>query len=308
MKIGIDVSKSRLDIEASIWQGSKQFKNETNDINRFIQKISASPVELVVMEATGGYERKLALALQQSGIKVSVVNPRQTKNFAKSLDLHAKTDAIDAKMLLRFAEAIAPAPSSIISEEQYQLQQLLVRRLQLIKQRTQEKNRRSNNLPADVRKSINGIIRALNIQIKRVTVQLECLIMKSADRSSHINRLLTANGIGEITAYALCALLPELGQLNRKQIAALVGVAPFNKDSGDTSKPRSIFGGRAEIRSALYMATLSAVRHNPDLKTFYKRLSSKGKKKKVALVACMRKLLVRLNAMVREKENWKDNL
>lgn len=304
MNIGIDVSKSRLDVHYSTWSESKQFDNDAKGIEKFIKSIIALAVERVVMEATGGYERKVALALEKAKINVCIVNPRLTRNFAKSLGLRAKTDEIDAMMLSRYAEAIKPAPTKIMSADDYALQQLLMRRLQLINQRTREKNRRAHEPIPAVRKSIIAVIKALNLQIKSITKELENQISDKPLLTQKIERLQTASGIGVVSAYALVIFLPELGTLNRKQIAALLGVAPFNCDSGNRQGLRSIFGGRSEVRSIMYMATLAAIRSNPYIKNFYKRLLHRGKRKKIALVACMRKFIVCLNAMIKNNQNW----
>lgn len=305
MNIGIDVSKSYLDVYCNTWGETRQFKNETRGIKRLIKELCKNPVELVVMEATGGYERTVAVALQEHGINIAVVNPRLTKNFARSLGLRAKTDKIDAQMLQRYAAAIKPAPTQVLSSVDYELQQLLMRRLQLVSQRTQEKNRRSREPLPTIKKSITAVIRTLNLQINAITKELTRGIASQPLLESNVARLQTASGVGILTAYGLCVLLPELGMLNRKQIAALVGVAPFNNESGGRQAARSIFGGRAPVRSLLYMATLSAVRSNPHIKSFYKRLLQHGKKKKVALVACMRKFLICLNAMLKSNQDWR---
>jgi transposase len=261
--------------------------------------------ELVVMEATGGYERLISKSLQSSGIKVSVMNPWQTHNFAKSLGKRAKTDKIDARMLAKYAEVINPSPTVVLSDKDYALRQLVLRRTQLVKQRTQEKNRLQQSSPL-VAKSIRKMIKLIKGEIKGIEAQIKTSVASDSELSVKAETLQSAKGVGLVSAYSLCTMLPELGHLNRRQIAALVGVAPFNRDSGDKSGQRSIVGGRADIRTVLYMATLSATRSNKKIKPYYQKLLKQGKKKKVALVACMRKLLVCLNAMLKNKESWQD--
>ena len=304
MYVGIDVSKSRLDVKGNNWAKPEQYRNTSNGVQKLVKKLGDAKVELVVMEATGGYERLSAKALQEAGIKLAVMNPWQVRNFAKGLGLRAKTDAIDAELLSKFGETVKPAVTKVLNDEEYELRQLLKRRMQLVAQRVQEKNRLENTTAA-VRKSIREVIKSLKAQIKAITAQIEKLIDKDEALKENAAILQSAKGVGKIVAFSFCGMLPELGKLNRKQIAALVGVAPFNHDSGNHTGQRTTAGGRSEIRSLLYMATLTAIRCNPKIKSYYKKLViSKGKKKKVALVACMRKFLVCLNAMLKTKKNW----
>lgn len=307
MYVGIDVSKGKLDVGCTTWESVEQYTNDNKGIGKLLNRIGDSVPELVVMESTGGYERLVAKALQAQNIRLAVMNPWQTHNFAKSLGQRAKTDTIDAKMLAQFGQVVKPAATSVITDDEFELKQIVLRRMQLVQQRTQEKNRLEHASPV-VKKSLQKMIKLFNAEIKQIEGKIEKLVAKGDGLAGRAQQLQSAKGIGLISAYSLCMLLPELGTLNRKQIAALVGVAPFNHDSGNKSGQRSIFGGRAQVRSALYMATLTAVRHNKKIKAFYLKLLKKGKKKKVALVACMRKFLISLNAMLKANQSWNDNI
>ena len=304
MYVGIDVSKGKLDVAGSVWSAPEQYRNSKGGIGKLVKKLAKEKATLVVMESTGGYERAVAKALQERQIPVAVVNPWRTHNFAKSLGERAKTDSIDAEMLWKFGEAVKPSPTTVSSDDEFELKQLLLRRIQLVHQRTSEKNRLEHAAPV-VAQSIRKMIKALRTEIAKITEKIGELLAKDVQQMSKIALLKSAKGIGDLSAYSLKLLLPELGTLNRKQIAALVGVAPFNHDSGTQQGERCIKGGRSEIRSVLYMATLTAIRCNPKIKTFYKKLVKKGKRKKVALVACMRKFLVCLNAMLKTNQEWK---
>lgn len=303
MYIGIDVSKARLDVMGTRWKSAESYENSRKGIMKLMKRLGKEKPSLAVMESTGGYERGVAKALQALEVKLAVMNPWQTSNFAKSLGLRAKTDKIDAGVLASFAEAVKPLETKISSDEEFELKQLVLRRQQLVAQKVQEKNRLEHASPV-VATSIRKMIKVLSAEIKQIKGKIESLIKKNELLSEKVELLKSAKGIGAITAYSLCLLLPELGVLGRKQISALVGVAPFNRDSGGSVGQRRISGGRSEVRSVLYMATLTAIRSNTKIKDFYKKLTSKGKKKKVALVACMRKFLVCLNAMVKTNKSW----
>lgn len=305
MYLGIDVSKGKLDVSSTTWGSVEQYTNNSKGVSKLVERLRVEKPQLVVMESTGGYERLVAKALQDNEIKVSVMNPWQTHNFGKSLGQRAKTDVIDAGVLAKFAEVIKPVVTRILSDEEFELKQLVLRRIQLVNQKTQEKNRLEHASEL-IAKSIRKMIKLIGGEIKQIASKIEKLIAKNTTMAKLAETLQSANGIGMITAYSLCTLLPELGTLNRKQIAALVGVAPFNRDSGDKNGQRTISGGRSEVRSVLYMATLTAIRCNKKIKAFYKKLVSKGKKKKVALVACMRKFLVCLNTMIKTNQSWND--
>lgn len=306
MYVGIDVSKASLDVMHQSWKKSEKFANRNTGIRRLLKKLSGEPTALVVIESTGGYERLVAKSLDAAGIKVAVVNPMQTHNFAKVLNLRAKTDPIDAHLLATYAERMKPSPTTLLSDEAFQLQQLVKHRLDLVAQRTQAKNRLGHET-GFVASSTKRVIKFLDKEIASAEGELAQQIKSSEAYADKAAQLQSASGVGLITAYSFCALLPELGQLNRKAVAALVGVAPYNQDSGGKTGQRSVSGGRRELRCVLYMATLTAIRSNPPIRAFYKQLVGRGKKKKVALVACMRKFLVCLNAMMRNKERWKSN-
>ena len=305
MYIGIDVSKKKLDVGSTAWESVEQYRNNNKGVEKLLERLSKEVLELVVMESTGGYERLVAKALQEKEIKLAIMNPWQTCNFGKSLGLRAKTDTIDATVLAKFGEVVKPRATAVLTDEEFELKQLVLRRIQLVRQNTQEKNRLEHASPL-IKKSLQKMIRLLSGEIKQIEGKIEKLVRENVCMSKQAELLQSAKGIGLVTAYTLCMLLPEIGTLNRKQIAALVGVAPFNHDSGAKCGQRSICGGRSEVRSALYMATLSAIRHNKKIKAFYRKLLAKGKKKKVALVACMRKFLVCLNAMLKANQCWSD--
>ena len=306
MHVGIDVSKAHLEVMATTWKKSERYANSSKGIKSLTARLGKENPELVVLESTGGYERNIAKELQAAGIKKAVVNPWQTHNFARGLGLRAKTDPIDSEMLARFGEAVKPRQTEVPTEQEYELQQLVMRRIQLVQQKTQELNRLQQADAATIKRSIRAVLKALRAQIKAISSQIKTQVNKSEIWKEKAQILQSAKGIGEIIAFSFCALLPELGKLNRKQIGALVGVVPYNHDSGRLKGQRCISGGRAEVRSLLYMAALTAIRCNDKIKSFYKHLLPANRlKKKVAIVACMRKLLVCLNAMCKTGQAWK---
>lgn len=305
--IGIDVSKARLDWAQWPPQGSGQQANDDQGITVLVAHCRGLNIERVVLEATGGYEVGCATALLAAGLPVVVVNPRQVRDFAKALGLLAKTDSLDAAVLARFAHVIRPELRPLPDEQAQALEALMTRRRQLVGMQTMEKNRLAQALPS-LRGGIRDHIDWLRRQIADTTDGLRQSLEQSPAWQVRCNLLKTAPGIGDITAMTLIAELPELGALNRKQIAALVGVAPLNRDSGTFKGRRTVWGGRATVRSALYMAALTAVRPGSGaLALFHQRLRAAGKPFKVALTAVMRKLLTRLNAMVRDNKPWTDN-
>lgn len=260
------------------------------------------------MEATGSYQKPVAMALLEAGHCVAVVNPRQVRRFAQGIGILAKTDKIDAKILARYAELVRPRTMEKPSENQVQIADLASRRRQLIDLRTAESNRLKQTQQKSVCKSIEQTIQFLNEQIEAIDKQIESLIESDEAWSDQAKLVKSVPGVGKGTAAALAANLPELGRLNRQEIAALVGIAPFNRDSGQFRGKRSIQGGRKQIRSVLYMAALSARRCNPIIREFAQRLTAQGKATKVVLVACMRKLLVILNTMVKNNTHWNPTL
>ena len=304
--IGVDVSKLKLDIAID---EKKHFTidNQENRFPKLIQSIEDIDNICFVMEATGGYERKLVNFLLSKGIAVSVVNAKRVRDYAKAIGQHAKNDRIDAHVIRQYAKIAQPKLCVRQSDSALQLDALIKRRDQLVKQRTAEKHHLEAAIHPDPIRSIKKFIKVFDKEIELIETKIKKLIKTDENLKKQMKQLTQVTGIGDITAATLLALLPELGQLSNKQISALVGVAPFCKDSGMVKGHRVIWGGRALIRSTLYMATLSAVFHNKPIKTFYQRLIANGKLKKVALVACMRKLLTILNSMIKNNTEWNPN-
>jgi transposase len=301
--VGIDVSKSRLDIATRPTNAGWQVDNTEKGIASLVDKLKQLKPALIVLEATGGYETAVTAALASEGSPVAVVNPRQVRDFAKSLGKLAKTDKIDAALLAHFADAIRPELRLLPDEQTQELQGLLVRRRQLIEMLVAEKNR----LPMTHKRLIAGVkehIQYLEHQLEDLDQEIQDRLRSSPVWREQEDLLRSVPGVGKVLSATILAELPELGKLNRKQIAALVGVAPFNCDSGKKRGKRAIWGGRAFVRSALYMAALSARRFNPVIKSFYEKLVAAGKPFKVAMTACMRKLLTILNAMLHSGTRW----
>lgn len=303
--IGIDVSKQQL--EVAVHESDCQFRcaNKVNAFGKLIVELIDRRPALVVLEATGGLEIPVVNALHAAGLPVVVVNPRQVRDFAKALGQLAKTDRLDARVLAHFAAAIKPPLRPIKSKEEQELAALTGRRDQLIEMLIDEKNRRASAASDTVRDQIKEHIDWLEECIAELDEQLKALLQSSAPWQAKADILQSVPGIGPVVSCSLIADLPELGTLNRQQISKLVGVAPLNRDSGQQCGPRHIYGGRAELRRVLYMAALSAARHNLVIKEFYERLCAKQKPFKVAITACMRKLLSIINVMVRDNTCWK---
>lgn len=301
--VGIDVSKKNLDVFVRPSGAELRVDNEPEGHLAIVKMLSELHSVLVVLEPTGGYEVALVSALVEAKIAVAVVNARQIRDFAKSRGKLAKTDRIDAQMLACFAEANRPEPRPAPDEHTRELEALVARRRQLVEMRAMERARKEL-APKAARASIERVIIFLSKQIEDNDKKISKLIDSNTQWREKDALLESVKGVGRVVAASLMALLPELGTLNRKQIAALVGVAPFNNDSGKKRGRRSIWGGRAPIRSILYMAALVASTHNPVIRDFYVRLVRRGKEHKVALVACMRKLLTMLNAALRDNA-WK---
>lgn len=301
--IGIDVSKARLD--TSLNDGEEaSFSNDETGIAAMVERFRAKSPDLVVMEATGGLERIAAAALAAAHVPVAVVNPRQVRDFAKATGRLAKTDRMDAEVLAHFAEAIRPAQRPIPDEAAQDFAEQLARRRQLVEMLAAEKVRLKQSVGKAVRKDLKQHIVWLEKRLHASEDGLRQLIESSPAWQAKRDLLAEVKGVGDVATMTLLALLPELGTLGRKPIAALVGLAPFNRDSGAMRGRRTVWGGRAAVRHVLYMATLTAVRHNPVLKAFYERLRQRGKPAKVAIVAAMRKLLTMLNAMLRDNAHW----
>ncbi|HLA18529.1 MAG TPA: IS110 family transposase [Dehalococcoidia bacterium] len=301
--VGIDVAKERLDVAqrppGAIWHVANDDRGIAELMARLVQ---LKPV-LVVLEATGGMEVPLVGAVAAAGLPVVVINPRQAREFARATGRLAKTDAIDAQVLAQFAEAVKPEPRPLPDAATQELSALMTRRRQLIDMLTAEKNRLRAAARA-VRPSIQEHIAWLERRLVDLDRDLNQTIRSSAIWRQKDNLLQSTPGVGPVVSTTLLAGLPELGRLNRKEIAALVGVAPLNRDSGTLRGRRMVWGGRPKVRAALYMATLVATRRNPVIRAFYERLLAVGKPKKVALTACMRKLLTILNAMIRNRTPW----
>jgi len=302
--VGIDVSKARLDIALRPSGATESFPNDETGIRTLVQRLCAVKPLLIVLEATGGIERSAVRALVAAELPVTVANPRQVRDFAKATGQLAKTDVLDAQILARFAEAVRPVLRPLPDEMTLELRALIGRRRQIIEMLTAEKNRLSR-APQRVQKRIATHIRWLQSELERVNEDLDQAIRQSPIWREQEDLLKSVPGIGPVVSRTMLAELPELGSLSRKQIAALVGVAPLNWDSGLLRGRRVIWGGRAHVRTALYMAALAASRRNPVIRDFYRRLRAAGKKPKVALVACMRKLLVILNAILKHRVPWR---
>src|ERR1019366_1973621 len=306
--VGIDVAKAHVDVSVlGVKLDVQRFVNDADGHSALVAPLQPFAVSLVVMEATGGYEAAIACALQAAGLSVAVVNPRQARDFAKSKGPLAKTDAVDARLLAEFAsvlvrrEDLASFIRPLPDDKQQALAALVTRRRQLLTMLGAERQRLQLAI-AKVRPSIEAMIKAIRAQLDDVEAQM---VGHVKEHYEELDRLLrSASGIGPVASATLIAELPELGRLNRREIAALVGVAPMANDSGKTRGRRRIQGGRFEIRRVLYMAALVAAKHNPPIKAFYQRLLAAGKLPKVALVACMRKLLTTLNAMVKTNTPW----
>lgn len=303
--IGIDVSKAQLDIAVRPSAEREVISNDEAGIKTLVERMGELRPVLIVLEASGGLERKVTRALASAELPVVVVNPRQVRDFAKATGRLAKTDRIDAAVLALFGEAVRPALRRLPDEVLLELRALIARRRQITEMIVAERNRLSGASKA-VRKRIDAHIGWLEAEIDRADKDLDQSIGQSPIWQENQDLLKSVPGVGPVISRTLLAELPELGQLNRKQIAALVGVAPLNRDSGTLKGRRTIWGGRAAVRAALYMAALVASRRNSVIQAFYKRLRHAGKAPKVALVACMRKLLTILNAMIKHKTRWSE--
>ena len=301
--IGIDVSKARLDICVRPLLSRESFANDEVGIRALVKGFREMHPALIVLEATGGVERQVVRALASEELAVAVVNPRQVRDFAKATGQLAKTDSIDAEVLARFGEAVRPALRPLPDVCSQELRALVARRRQITEMVVAERNRLSG-ASKSVRERIDAHIRWLEAELDRADKDLDQSIGQSPIWREKEDLLKSVPGIGPVISRTLLAELPELGRLNRKQIAALVGVAPLNWDSGTFRGRRAIWGGRAAVRAALYMAALVASRRNSVIQNFYRRLRNAGKAPKVALVACMRKLLTILNAMIKHKTHW----
>jgi transposase len=302
--VGIDVSKDKLDV--AVWgeKDCREFANSKRGIAKLVKQMLGLGPKLIVVEATGGYEEGVVLALFAAGLPVALVSPQRVRQYARAKGLLAKTDQIDAQVLADFGKKLQPRLFVGKSEERRRLAALLGRRRQLNDMLQAEKNRQRTP-DASLKQSLQRTIRYLKSELGTIDQEIEQFLQEHPELEEQEKLLRTAKSIGRVTAATLLADLPELGQLDRKEIAALVGVAPMNRDSGRKRGHRRTQGGRPEVRSALYMATLTGIRYNPILKPQYDHLVKRGKEKKVAITACMRKMLTILNAMLRDQQPFR---
>jgi transposase len=301
--VGIDVAKDWLDVASTAGETITRFTNELAGITALVTDLTAQPPQLIVLEATGGHETAVTAALAAAGLAVAVVNPRQVRDFARATGQLAKTDALDARILALFAERIQPPVRPLPDATSQELAALLARRRQLLEMRTAERNRRPSVAPR-LRARLDAHVVWLSQQIAELDRELDDTLRDSPLWREKEDLLRSIPGIGPVVARTLLATLPELGTLTPEQAAALAGVAPLNRDSGTRRGPRGTWGGRAPVRAALYMAVVSAIRCNPSIRPFYQRLTTAGKPVKVAMVACMRKLLTIANALLRDGVRW----
>lgn len=301
--IGVDVAQAVLDVWVHPSRERWQVGNDPSGTDDLALALCAHDPSLVVVEATGGLEDRLVAALASAGLPVSIINPRQARDFARATGRLAKTDRLDAQTLAEFGAAVRPPVRELPDALLRELRDLTARRQQLVAMRTAEKNRRLR-ASTRVRQYIDQNIGHLNEQLQEVEEGIDELVRSRPEWDARADLLCSVPGVGPVLSATLIAHLPELGQLNRKEVAALAGVAPFNRDSGTLRGRRTVWGGRRRLRQVLYMATLSASRSNPTLRDFYRRLLNVGKPKKVALTACMRKLLTILNSMARSGQRW----
>lgn len=301
--IGIDVSKAWLDVGLHPVGAAQRHANDEAGVARCIEALVALQPRLIVVEATGGFETRFAVDARAAGLRVAVVNPRQVRDFAKATGVLAKTDRLDAAILARFAAVIRPVVREAPDQETRELAELVARRRQLVAIRAQEKTRLAT-AGALQKRSLHEHIDWLDERIDALDVDLTAALRTSSSWKVKEDLLKSVPGVGKVTVLTLLSHLPELGRLGRREIAALVGLAPFNRDSGTQRGQRMIWGGRAEVRSVLYMATLAAIRGENAIAAFHQRMMQKGKPSKVALVAAMRKLLTILNAMLKNNTPW----
>ena len=302
--VGIDVAKKSFDLHILEDQKDMHFEYQLQQVKQCVKRLLKLEVGLIVLEATGGYEIPLVSELQTAGLPVAVVNPRRIRDFAKACGALAKTDKLDARIMARYGATLQPPVSREIDAQTRRMRALVARRNQLVKMQTAENNRMEHVFDKVVAQSIQTIRRSVKKEIEKVERQISDCITQQPELKQKAETLKSAKGIGDTTASMLVSELPELGQVSKKAIAALVGVAPMNRDSGQYRGKRMTGGGRRLVRSRLYMPTLVATRYNPVIKTYYQHLLSQGKPKKVALIAAMRKLLIILNTMAKNNQPW----
>lgn len=306
--VGIDVAKAKFDVFIAPAGDCCTIENEPSDIASLVHRLKALAPKLIVIEHSGGYERSLALELMDAGLPVALINPREARNFARITRQVAKNDSLDAKLLADFARVMSPQVSVRPSDQQILLDELITRRRQLVATRATEQTRLKQAHAKDIRAMTKKLIETLTGMIIRTEEQIAKLIQNDDDWQNKLKILESVQGVGTTTATTLIAELPELGELNRQQIAALVGVAPYERQSGQWQGKRFCTGGRVAVRCALYMAAVTALRCNPVIKAYYHRLRAHGKLFKVAINACMRKLLIILNTMVKNGQSWQPKI
>jgi transposase len=304
--VGVDVAKRHWDVAVDGQNQVRRFAADAAGLTQLLAWLDEIRPTLVCLEATGGYERLLLEALHQRGAPTSVVNPRQIRDFARAVGQLAKTDQLDAAVIARFAASVGPEPNEPLSQNQQRLRALRARRQQVVQSLTQEKNRLGTAFDDATRKLIQRAIKFYEEQLRELDEQIAELTRTDPQFRQRIDLLITVPGVGAVTAAGLLADLPELGSMNRGQAAKLVGLAPINRDSGSLRGKRMIGGGRSQIRRSLYMATLVATQHNRLIRNHYQQLIQRGKAKMTALVACMRKLLLILNAMIKNQTPWNE--
>ena len=304
--IFVDIAKDQCDMYVHPSAEHDTFRKSGMD--DVISRLRDLDPELIVMEATGGLEVPVAAELAAAGLPVAVVNPRQVRNFARAMGILAKTDAIDARVLALFADKVRPEIRTLPDARMRALRELVTRRQQLVEMRTMESNRRRMLRSERASASIKLLLDTIDTEIRKLDSAIKKHITKSPVWQEKADLLKSVPGIGDTTASLLIVALPELGTLNRREIASLAGVAPMNRDSGTLRGHRTIFGGRRMVRIALYMPTISAIRFNPLISRFYERLRAAGKPPKVAITACMRKMLILLNAIIRDNKQWAPNI
>lgn len=307
INVGIDTGKSRLDIHVLPLEQAFSVPNTDAGIREALRRLKSLQPTRIVIEATGRLELPFVVAAQKAGLTVCVINPLQMRRFAAAAGKLAKTDRLDARLIARYGEALQPAPTTLKPENARLLSDLLARRSQLLEMQTMEKNRLSV-LPKPLHASLNRHLKHLQSELRKLEALLDRCIESEPEWQARRDLLMSVNGVGKVLAYTLLSDLPELGSLNRKEIAALVGVAPMNRESGNYQGKRRIRGGRANVRKVLFMAIMSAMQSNPKLKRQYQSMKAAGKPPKVAMVACMRKLITILNTMVKNGEHWRPEL
>jgi transposase len=302
--VGIDVSKDRLDVHLGPSKEVFDFARSPEGLERLVERLRTHRPALIVLEATGGFEITVAAALAAAGLPLAVVNPRQIREFARSTGRLAKTDRLDAEVIALFAERVRPEPRPLADADAQALGELVARRRQLVEMFGMESNRQHQARDARIRTRIQTHLAWLQQALADIDQEIDGQVRRSPVWLESEQLLTSVPGVGKVTARTLLADLPELGKLDRRKLAALVGIAPFNRDSGRLRGHRAIAGGRFAVRNALFMATLSAIRWNPLIRSHYTQLRQRGRPAKVALVACMRRLLTILNAMLRERVSW----